>query len=84
VVARRLKEAHFPKIKTLEEIDFETAGHLPAERLRKLAEGDYLIRTEPVIFLGDAVTGDALGNRAGGFGLPAAEASAVHHRAASW
>ena len=45
VVARRLKDAHFPKIKTLEEIDFETARHLPAARLRKLAEGDYLIRT---------------------------------------
>jgi DNA replication protein DnaC len=57
VVARRLKEAHFPKIKTLEEIDFETAAHLPAARLRKLAEGDYLIRTEPVIFLGDTGTG---------------------------
>ncbi len=57
VVARRLKDAHFPKIKTLEEIDFETAAHLPAARLRKLAEGDYLIRTEPVIFLGDTGTG---------------------------
>jgi DNA replication protein DnaC len=35
VVAQRLKEAHFPKIKTLEERDFETASHLPAPRLRK-------------------------------------------------
>jgi DNA replication protein DnaC len=57
VVARRMKDAHFPKVKTLEEIDFETASHLPAARLRKLAEGDYLIRTEPVIFLGDTGTG---------------------------
>lgn len=57
VVARRLKEAHFPKVKTLEEVDFETAAHLPAARLRKLAEGDYLIRTEPVILLGDTGTG---------------------------
>jgi DNA replication protein DnaC len=57
VVARRMKEAHFPKVKTLEEIDFETATHLPAARLRKLSEGEYLIRTEPVIFLGDTGTG---------------------------
>jgi DNA replication protein DnaC len=56
-VARRMKEAHFPKVKTLEEIDFETAAHLSAARLRKLAEGEYLIRTEPVIFLGDTGTG---------------------------
>ena len=52
-----MKDAHFPKVKTLEEIDFETASHLPAARLRRLAEGDYLIRTEPVIFLGDTGTG---------------------------
>lgn len=57
VVARRMKEAHFPKVKTLDEFDFETAPHLPAARLRKLAEGDYIIRTEPVIFLGDTGTG---------------------------
>jgi DNA replication protein DnaC len=57
VVARRLKEAHFPKVKTLDEFDFETAAHLPAARLRKLAEGEYIIRTEPVIFLGDTGTG---------------------------
>jgi DNA replication protein DnaC len=57
VVARRMKEAHFPKVKTLEEMNFETAAHLPVARLRKLAEGEYLIRTEPVIFLGDTGTG---------------------------
>jgi DNA replication protein DnaC len=57
VVARRMKDAHFPKVKTLDEFDFETASHLPAARLRKLAEGDYIIRTEPVIFLGDTGTG---------------------------
>jgi len=30
VVTRRIKEAHFPKVKTLEEFDFEAAKHLPA------------------------------------------------------
>lgn len=57
VVTRRIKEAHFPKVKTLEEFDFEAAKHLPAGRLRKLAEGDYIVGTEAVIFLGETGTG---------------------------
>jgi DNA replication protein DnaC len=57
VVARRIQEGHFPRVKTLEEFDFETASHLPAARLRKLAEGDYIARSEPVIFLGETGTG---------------------------
>ena len=57
VVKRRLKEAHFPKVKTLEEFDFEAASHLSSARLRKLAEGEYVSRTEPVIFIGETGTG---------------------------
>jgi DNA replication protein DnaC len=57
VIERRLKEARFPKVKTLEEFDFQMAAHLPVARLRKLAEGDYVARLEPVIFLGEAGTG---------------------------
>lgn len=57
VVARRLKEARFPKVKTLEEFDFDSARQLPATLLRQLAEGDYISRAEPVIFLGDTGTG---------------------------
>jgi len=51
VVKRSIKEVHFPRVKTLEEFDFETASHIPSARLRKLAEGKYVGRTEPVIFL---------------------------------
>jgi len=57
VVRRRIKEAHFPKVKTLEEFDFETASHIPSARLRKLTEGEYVSRTEPVIFIGETGTG---------------------------
>ncbi len=57
VVRRRIKEAHFPKVKTLEEFDFETASHIPSARLRKLTEGEYVARTEPVIFIGETGTG---------------------------
>lgn len=56
-VARRIQEAKFPKVKTLEDFRFEEAPHLPAAQIRRLAEGGYLSRSEPVIFLGDAGTG---------------------------
>src|ERR1039457_1090114 len=56
-VARRIKEAHFPKVKTLEEFEFSDVPHLPAAQIRNLAEGGYLSRSEPVIFLGETGTG---------------------------
>jgi DNA replication protein DnaC len=57
VTERRLRDAHFPAAKTMEEFDFAIASHLPAGQLRKLAEGEYIQRREPVIFLGDTGTG---------------------------
>jgi DNA replication protein DnaC len=57
VVARRIQEAHFPKIKTLEEFHFEKAPQVSAAQIRNLAEGGYLERSEPVVFLGEAGTG---------------------------
>jgi DNA replication protein DnaC len=56
-VARRIQEAKFPKVKTLEDFHFEEAPHVPAAQIRKLAEGGYLSRSEPIIFLGDTGTG---------------------------
>jgi DNA replication protein DnaC len=56
-VARRIVEARFPKVKTLEEFQFEKAPQIPATLIRNLAEGGYLERSEPVIFLGEAGTG---------------------------
>ena len=56
-VARRIKDAHFPKVKTLEDFAFCDAPHLPAAQIRNLAEGGYLSRSEPVIFLGETGTG---------------------------
>jgi len=38
-VARRIKEAHFPKVKTLEDFAFSDAPHLPVAHIRNLAEG---------------------------------------------
>jgi DNA replication protein DnaC len=56
-VTRRLQEAHLPKVKTLEEFDFETAPHISAALIRNLAEGGYLNRSEPIVLLGDTGTG---------------------------
>jgi len=56
-VARRLQEAHLPRMKTLEEFDFTKAASLSASQILSLAEGGYLERKEPVLFLGDCGTG---------------------------
>jgi DNA replication protein DnaC len=56
-MARRIQEARFPAVKTLEEFDFQCAPHLPVALLRNLSEGGYLERKEPIIFLGDTGTG---------------------------
>lgn len=56
-VTRRIQEAHFPKVKTLEEFEFSEAPHLPVALLRNLAEGGYLTRSEPIILLGETGTG---------------------------
>src|SRR5277367_4791076 len=56
-VARRIQEAHFPAVKTLEEFDFQSSQHIPAAMVRNLSEGGYIGRTEPVIFLGETGTG---------------------------
>jgi DNA replication protein DnaC len=56
-IARRLKEAHLPRVKTLEEFDFSQAPAISAARVRALAEGGYIERAEPVVFIGECGTG---------------------------
>ena len=56
-MARRIQEARFPAVKTLEEFDFQSVPHISAAVVRNLSEGGYLARKEPVIFLGDTGTG---------------------------
>lgn len=53
----RLKDAHLPRIKTLEDFDFAQSPHIPAARIRSLAEGGYLERAEPVLLVGEPGTG---------------------------
>ena len=56
-IQRRLKEAQLPRAKTLDEFDFSQSPKVSARRVRELAEGHYIERAQPVIFLGDAGTG---------------------------
>jgi DNA replication protein DnaC len=56
-IERRIKEAHLPRFKTLEEFDFSQAPSVSPIRIRQLAEGGYLERAEPVVFIGECGTG---------------------------
>lgn len=56
-VERRLQEARLPRMKTLDEFDFNQAPGLDAARIRDLASGGYIERTEPVVLLGESGTG---------------------------
>ena len=56
--ARRIKEARFPQVKTIEEFSFEHAPNLPETLIRKLAmQSDYIDKAEPIILIGDPGTG---------------------------
>ena len=56
-IERRIKEARLPRIKTLEDFDFSAASLVSAPQIRELAEGGYINRAEPIIFIGDSGTG---------------------------
>ena len=56
-IEMRLKDAHLPRIKTLDEFDFAQSPQIQASRIRTLAEGGYLERAEPVLLVGEPGTG---------------------------
>lgn len=56
-IARRIKEAHLPRVKTLDEFDFAKAPQVQATEIHELAQGGYIERAEPVILIGDCGTG---------------------------
>jgi DNA replication protein DnaC len=56
-VERRIREAKFPRMKTLEEFDFAKSPNVPAQLVRELMDGGYIERGEPVVFLGECGTG---------------------------
>jgi DNA replication protein DnaC len=57
LVGRRLRDAHLPRMKTLEEFNFSKCPSISAQQIHELARGDYLVKAEPVIFIGESGTG---------------------------
>jgi DNA replication protein DnaC len=47
-IANRIRDAQMPRMKTLEDFDFGQAPQIPAAKIRELAEGGYIERSEPV------------------------------------
>ena len=56
-IQNRIRDAQLPRMKTLEEFDFGQTPRIPAARVRELADGGYIDRSEPVVFIGECGTG---------------------------
>jgi DNA replication protein DnaC len=52
-IANRIRDAQLPRVKTLEDFDFAQAPQVPAAKIRDLAEGGYIERSEPVVLIGE-------------------------------
>ena len=56
-IANRIRDSQLPRMKTLEEFDFAQSPQIPAAKIRELAEGGYIERSEPVVLIGECGTG---------------------------
>ena len=56
-IENRIRDAQLPRMKTLEEFDFTQAPQIQAAKIRQLAEGGYVERSEPVVLIGECGTG---------------------------
>lgn len=54
---RRMTDARFPRLKRLEDFNFQEAPHIPAALIRDLATLKFVEQAETVIFLGESGTG---------------------------
>lgn len=54
---RRLREARFPDVKTLEQIDWKALQGIPRPKIHELATGAFLDRAEDVVLAGPVGTG---------------------------
>jgi DNA replication protein DnaC len=57
MVERRIREAHFPAVKSLDSFDFPAIPSLNKALVLELARGEYIERRENVIALGNSGTG---------------------------
>jgi DNA replication protein DnaC len=56
-IENRIRDAQLPRVKTLDEFDFTQSPQIPAAKIRELAEGGYIERSEPVVLIGECGTG---------------------------
>jgi len=56
-VARRMREASFPRHKSIDDFDFGKSPEVPAATIHELLSGRYVDAAEGVIFVGDSGTG---------------------------
>jgi DNA replication protein DnaC len=56
LITRRLFEAKIPRLKMLDDFDFQVSP-VSMPHMRELAEGGYLERAEPILFLGETDPG---------------------------
>src|ERR1700726_4908620 len=56
LIERRIREAHLPRMKTLEEFNFGRNPKASAQKIHKFAKGYYLANANPIIFTGDSAT----------------------------
>ena len=57
LIERRVREARLPRMKTMEDFDFARNPKVSALQIQELAQGSYIERAEPIIFIGDSGTG---------------------------
>lgn len=57
---RRLREAQFPDVKTIDQVDFKALKGIAKPKILELASGDYIARGEDVIFAGPIGTGKTM------------------------
>ncbi len=56
-VSRRLKEAHFPDTKTLDQVDWKALKGVSRPKILELASGEYLDKGEDIVIAGPIGTG---------------------------
>src|SRR5207253_10484613 len=57
-IERRIREAHLPRVQTLEEFDYTQSPNVTAAKMRDLAEGGYIERDEPVLVICECGNGN--------------------------
>lgn len=56
-ISRRIKDARLPRVKTLEEFDYNQSPMISAAKMQELAAGGYIEHAEPVLLIGECGTG---------------------------